>query len=354
MTNICVHSWVNKNLTVAQIFEKTAKSYPNKVALKLDDDKLTFSEANNFCNQVASYFREKGFKKGDTIALLMETKVEFPFFWVGLSKIGVPTALINFNLRQDPLIHSIKSAESKAIIVSAELKDAIAQIRDHPDIKNLPIYQYNTKKDKAEFLPGAINLRAELDAVSIQTTFTDKTFAPKDKLVYIYTSGTTGLPKAAVITHVRYMFMSMGVYFMHALRKDDIIYNPLPLYHTAGGMVGVGNVLLQGLTMVLRKKFSASNYWADCIKHNCTVGQYIGEICRFLLSTPPKPEDKQHNVRLIFGNGFKPTIWNQFVSRFNVAQIGEFYGSTEGNSNLGKLRVYYEEWLSTLLNNTHA
>lgn len=286
---------------------------------------------------MASFFREKGFKKGESVALLMETKIEYPFFWVGLSKIGVPTALINFNLRKDPLIHSIKAADCKAIIVSAELKDAVAEIRDHPDIKNLPVYQYNTKKDKADFLPGAINLRAELDSVSLQTQFTDIAFHPKDKLVYIFTSGTTGLPKAAVITHVRYMFLAVGVYCMHALRPNDIIYNPLPLYHTAGGMVGVGNVLLKGLTMALRKKFSASNFWADCIKYECTVAQYIGEICRFLLSTPPKPEDSQHSVRLIFGNGFKPQIWNQFVSRFNVPQIGEFYGSTEGNSNLGEL-----------------
>lgn len=133
------------------------------------------------------------------------------------------------------------------------------------------------------------------------------------------------------------MFMSMGVYFMHAIRLSDVIYNPLPLYHTAGGMIGIGIVCLKGVSMAVRKKFSASNFWADCIKHKCTVAQYIGEICRFLLSTPPKSEDTAHNVRLIFGNGFKPQIWNQFVSRFQVAQVGEFYGSTEGNSNLGKL-----------------
>lgn len=191
-------------------------------------------QGNKFSSQVATYFREKGYTKGDAIALLMETKIEYPFFWIGLSKIGVTTALINYNLRQDPLIHSIKSANCKAIIVSAELVDALTSIRDHPDIKSLPIYQYNSTKDKREYIPGAINLKAELDAVSISTNFVDKNFTPKDKLVYIYTSGTTGLPKAAVITHVRYMFMSMGVYYMHAINEDDVIYNPLPLYHTAG------------------------------------------------------------------------------------------------------------------------
>lgn len=203
--------------------------------------------------------------------MLMETKVEYPYFWVGMSKIGVVTALINFNLRRDPLVHSIKAANSKAIIVSAELKDALEEIRDHPDIKGLQIYQYNGPKDKQDLMSGAINLKSELDSVSISHDFKDKSFTPKDKLVYIYTSGTTGLPKAAVITHVRYMFMSMGVYYMHAIQNDDIIYNPLPLYHTAGGMIGIGIVNLKGISMALRKKFSASNFWADCVKHKCTV-----------------------------------------------------------------------------------
>lgn len=133
----------------------------------------------------------------------METKVEYPFFWIGLSKIGVTTALINYNLRKDPLIHSIKAAGSTAIIVSAELKDALTEIREDAEIKSMPIYQYNGTKDKQEMLSGAIALKGELDDVSIVTSFKDATFTPKDKLVYIYTSGTTGLPKAAVITHVR-------------------------------------------------------------------------------------------------------------------------------------------------------
>lgn len=86
--------------------------------------------------------------------------------------------------------------------------------------------------------------------------------------------------------------------------------------------------------MVLRKKFSASNFWSDCIKYKCTSAQYIGELCRFLLLTPPKPEDTKHSVRFMFGNGLRPQIWNQFVQRFKIEQIGEVYGATESNANL--------------------
>ena len=68
--------------------------------------------------------------------------------------------------------------------------------------------------------------------------------------------------------------------------------------------------------MVIRKKFSASNFWNDCIKYNCTSAQYIGEICRYLLAQPVKVEDKQHKVRMVYGNGLRPQIWNEFKNRY--------------------------------------
>jgi solute carrier family 27 (fatty acid transporter), member 1/4 len=141
---------------------------------------------------------------------------------------------------------------------------------------------------------------------------------------------------------------------MLQVKDNDCIYTPLPLYHTAGGMLGMGSVILFGATMAIRKKFSVTNFWTDCIKYQCTVSeakirifflifklkifqaaQYIGETCRYLLSASEKPEDKEHCVRIMFGNGLRPQIWTNFVTRFNIKQIGEFYGATEGNSNIG-------------------
>ena len=67
------------------------------------------------------------------------------------------------------------------------------------------------------------------------------------------------------------------------------------------------------------------------------AAQYIAETSRFLLRNPPSPEDKKHNLRLMFGNGFRRDIWQEFVTRFNIPKITEFYASTEGNANMGNL-----------------
>jgi solute carrier family 27 fatty acid transporter 1/4 len=70
------------------------------------------------------------------------------------------------------------------------------------------------------------------------------------------------------------------------------------------------------------------------LHYNLQAAQYIGEICRYLLSAPESPEEKKHNVQLMFGNGLRPQIWDLFVRRFNIKRIGEFYGATEGNSSV--------------------
>lgn len=331
--------WEWQNLTVAKLFQRTVKNYPEKIAFILDDTKITFQEAEILSNKIASYFKLKNFQRGETIALLMESRPEYAFIWVGLSKIGIITALINHNLRKETLVHSIKVANSKAVIVGAELIDALNDVRNEEGVKDLPIFQFSDKNQKQDSkfkeLKDSTDLVAELENHEpMDLTDELNITRPKDNMIFVFTSGTTGFPKAAKISNLRYMFMATGMSHMLNVSSDDTIYNPLPLYHTAGGILGVGGVLLVGCTMAIRRKFSASNYWNDCIKYKCTIAQYIGELCRYLLSVPHKPTDTQHTIKVMFGNGLRPQIWKQFVSRFDIPRIAEFYGSTEGNSNL--------------------
>uniref|UniRef100_A0A3P9B583 Long-chain-fatty-acid--CoA ligase n=1 Tax=Maylandia zebra TaxID=106582 RepID=A0A3P9B583_9CICH len=114
------------------------------------------------------------------------------------------------------------------------------------------------------------------------------------------------------------------------VNSKDVIYDTLPLYHSTGLLVFTGAVE-RGIPVVLRSKFSASQFWDDCRKYNVTVIQYIGEIMRYLCNTPQKLSDKNHKVRLAVGNGIRADVWRDFVRRFGEIQIREFYGATEGN-----------------------
>ncbi|XP_024000589.2 long-chain fatty acid transport protein 2, partial [Salvelinus sp. IW2-2015] len=152
----------------------------------------------------------------------------------------------------------------------------------------------------------------------------------KSPALYIYTSGTTGLPKAAVITHER-LYMASSMQAISGVASDDVIYIYLPLYHTAGFMMGLTGAIERGNTVVLRRKFSASNFWDDCRNHKVTVIQYIGEIMRYLCNSPKKDNDRHHKVRLALGNGLRADTWSEFLQRFGDVCVCECYGATEGN-----------------------
>ncbi|KAJ8249378.1 hypothetical protein GJAV_G00234130 [Gymnothorax javanicus] len=151
--------------------------------------------------------------------------------------------------------------------------------------------------------------------------------------LYIYTSGTTGLPKAAVVTQQKLWKVSL-LQATTGVTTEDVIYITLPLYHASGFMVGFTGAIERGATVVLKKKFSASQFWDDCRKYNISVILYIGEIMRYLSNTPKRENDRDHRVRLAIGNGMRADVWREFLSRFGDIRIVEFYGATEGNISL--------------------
>ncbi|XP_011494913.1 PREDICTED: long-chain fatty acid transport protein 4 isoform X2 [Ceratosolen solmsi marchali] len=322
-----------KHRSVADVFQQHVAHNPNKPCLIFEDQEWTFQQIEDYSNKVAYVFKTHGYKKGDAIALLLENRPEYIAIWLGLSKLGIITPLINTNLRKSSLLHSITVAECQALIYGFDLAEAVKDIAPSLDSK-LSLYRLsddvNTPKDELEAKELGHFLA---DAPSMPPVVKDKG-CYSDKLMYIYTSGTTGLPKAAVITNSRFMFIASGIYYLAGFHNSDRFYTPLPLYHTAGGVMSVGQSLLHGATTVIRKKFSASSYFSDCIKYNCTVSQYIGEMCRYILAVPSSPEDIKHNIRVIFGNGLRPQIWHEFVTRFEIPEVCEFYGATEGNANI--------------------
>uniref|UniRef100_A0A8C2HGE4 Arachidonate--CoA ligase n=1 Tax=Cyprinus carpio TaxID=7962 RepID=A0A8C2HGE4_CYPCA len=322
----------NRN-TIPSIFSKTVARHPDKPALVYEatGETWTFSQLDQISNAVAHWALSQGWTSGDVVALFMESRPLQVALWLGLAKVGVEAALINFNLRRDSLLHCVGVSASRALVFGAELADAVSEV------------SFSLSATMVRFSTGDLSpdQMAALKCHPLDSILASQTlFFPRpltDRLFYIYTSGTTGLPKAAIVVHSRYYRIAAFGYHSFRMRPDDVIYDCLPLYHSAGNIMGVGQCLIHGLTVVVKKKFSASRFWEDCIKHNCTVVQYIGEICRYLLSQPVRPSERQHRVRLAVGNGLRPSVWEAFMERFGVKQIGEFYGATECNCSIANM-----------------
>ena len=155
-----------------------------------------------------------------------------------------------------------------------------------------------------------------------------------DRALLIYTSGTTGLPKAANVSHRRLLEWSFWFAGLMNTGPDDRMYDCLPMYHSVGGVVATGAVLVRGGSVLIREKFSAHQFWDDVLDWDCTLVQYIGELCRYLVNAPENPRERAHHIRMCCGNGLRADVWEKFQKRFAIPRILEFYASTEGNVSL--------------------
>ncbi|CAF1983617.1 unnamed protein product [Rotaria magnacalcarata] len=320
------------------IFRDNVKCYKSKPCFIFEDTSLSFQQVEDLTNQLANYFLAEGYCHGDVIALLLDNSIEYPCVWIALSKIGCITALINSNLRAIPLLHSIRTVNAKGIITSKQLLPEIESELMTLDVNK--VYLFDPKQKSAthfsnghsSMLPfETVQLYDKLEQCSTQPT-KPIPYNLKHPVFYIFTSGTTGLPKAAVIKHSRFFLGSFGFIVATGVTDKDIMYDTLPLYHSLGGWICITYSLLGGCTTVLRKKFSASNFWKDCVRYRCTGFTYVGELLRFLLAQPLSEYDRKHSIRLCCGNGLRKNLWIPFVERFNIRNVYEFYAATESNA----------------------
>ncbi len=319
----------DSDVLVCDDFEDAVDKFADHTALVFEGERYTYRQLDALANRFAAWADAQGLKPGDTVALLLPNRAEYIPAWVGLAKLGVASAMINNNLTGAALAHCLSISNANHVITDSESLAAIETIRAGL-----------ARPLKYWVIDTAFTAAADRHALDLK----DPKLAPerppkarrtglkaRDVALYIYTSGTTGMPKAAKITHMRAQLYMRSFAGATKANAEDKIYCVLPLYHATGGLCGVGSALLNGGTIVLRRKFSASHFWPDVIENNCTMFVYIGELCRYLVNQDPGPNDRKHHLRLAFGNGLRPEVWEEFQARFGVERIMEFYGSTEGN-----------------------
>ncbi|KPA18616.1 very long-chain acyl-CoA synthetase isoform X1, partial [Candidatus Magnetomorum sp. HK-1] len=158
-----------------------------------------------------------------------------------------------------------------------------------------------------------------------------------DTAMLIFTSGTTGLPKAVKITNRRWCLAALASAAGGNIKPRDTIYCCLPLYHSSAMLILVGGAVIGGSRLAIAPRFSMTSFWDDIRNYGVTVVGYIGELCRYLLNSPPGEKDTQHSVRLFMGNGMQKNVWEKILQRFKPDRVLEFYASTEGNMILANL-----------------
>jgi fatty-acyl-CoA synthase len=335
--------------TVADLWEDSVGWYRMNEALAFEGRSYSYEAMDAEVNRVANWAAlaeaqgGAGLRRADAVAVFMHNRPEFVFAWLGLAKIGARAALINSNLHGDSLFHAVDVSAASAVIVGPELLDALATVLPKLAASGRPmrVFVYAGADPAA---PAAAMRDAAAHGLSVvpldPALARASTLAPArsvrlgislmDPVFYIYTSGTTGMPKPCIVSHKRVHYFWMVFSTFNFFSSSTRVYVALPMYHTNGGVVST-SAWMYGGCVIMRRKFSASQFWEDCRKYRATTFIYIGELCRYLMAQPPSPADRDHSVTRIIGNGLRGDIWKQFQERFGVRYVFEFYGSTEGN-----------------------
>ena len=325
----------SKAVGLGLCIEKSVNENPNGLALLYQDRQLTYTEFNQWINRLAHYFLSQGIVKGDCIAIIVENRPELLAVVGACAKIGAIAAMVNTAQKGKVLAYSINLVEPKMMVVGQECLEAYQAIREDThvaddkhfyladqDTLNLPSIAPEQWQNLAELVLG----QSDKNPLNCQSIY------PDDPCFYIYTSGTTGMPKAVVFNHGRYMkaYGSFGFASVR-LKASDRMYVPLPFYHATAMAICWSSVLAGNACLVMTKKFSASRFWSDIKQYKATSFGYVGELCRYLVEQAPTPHEADNSIRIIVGNGMRPSIWDEFKQRFSIPKIMEFYASSEGN-----------------------
>ncbi|MDR3462920.1 MAG: long-chain-acyl-CoA synthetase [Beijerinckiaceae bacterium] len=315
----------DQTVLLADVVDAHAACAAGAPALLADRGSLTYGALAQRSNQVARWAMDRGLKTGDTVCLMLPNSPDYLAIWLGLSRVGIVTALLNTQITGASLAHCIAIAGARIAIVDSAWLDIYRTAAPEGEI-----WVHGGARAGVPRLEPSIETHASgpLDeAARAGLTL-------RDPALLIYTSGTTGLPKAARVSHYRIRMWSEWFAGLMEATPNDRLYNCLPMYHSIGGVAAVGAMLAAGGAVVVREKFSASRFWDEVAAWDCTIFQYIGELCRYLVNQPARAMERAHRLRLCCGNGLRADIWDAFRSRFAIPRLLEFYAATEGSFSL--------------------
>jgi fatty-acyl-CoA synthase len=298
---------------------QNAEEAPEELAFEMHDERLTWAGLADATSRVAHALSAVGVGPGDVVALVGANSPLYVALTLGISRVGATTALINHHLEGQPLSHAISASKARVALVEAQFIEAVRRRKDlEAQLETVIVYG----GDDAD-LEGRMD-----DAPS--TPFARVPIRASDDYVYIYTSGTTGLPKPCRVSHARSVIAAAAFgQLLFQYRPGDKLYSVLPLYHSSAMLIGAGSAIMTRTPMAMRESFSASKFWHDIQRYQATCLLYIGELCRYLVQTPPTDVEKHNPVRVAVGNGLRADIWEEFQQRFDIPVIREFYSATE-------------------------
>lgn len=310
-----------KATTVRELIRLQASLGDKPLAI-IDEDSISYAEADRSANRIANSLLALGITKGDIVATYLYNSIDHIRLWFACAKIGAIWTPLNIALVNVDLAYTINDVKPRLIVIDHDLLANYAEVRDRVARPGM-IEVLRRGEAGAGWLPFDDLDRGDEREPDVLVHWTDPASI-------IFTGGSTGLPKGILVSNAWYF---PGIFrYLEMLRPqpDDVHIGLGQMYHTIGSAVDILAPVYFGLTTVMTRWFSASKFFDTARRYNCTLSVIIGPTLLALVRQPEKPDDRDNPIRVAAtGTGGIPREnIDRFMDRFGI-DLFELYGQTE-------------------------
>ncbi|EXJ76915.1 hypothetical protein A1O3_10072 [Capronia epimyces CBS 606.96] len=356
-------------------------------ALVFEERSWTYRRLREEIGRWAQVLQQRlGVRNRMVVGLFINNSPEFIFTWWALHKLGAIPAPINTSVTGDHVKHCLKVSEAEMLISTYELAAVVGQTfnlnfhsnldqnNSHspgtdgsitpaafplnpscPRLRCIVLYDHNTYPapdqqwtssngdDNGNGNTISISVIRHDDLPPVVPEMGDFPAASRPKVLhtdpcqYLFTSGTTGLPKALMWPAGYSLSATCAGRYPGMYDKPRRFYICLPMFHGTAAFAAMPPTHATSGTIILARRFSRREFWADVRRSRANAILYIGELLRYLVQAPPDPrfpDEKDHGVELAFGLGLSPTVWRSVRERFGIPWIVEYYSASESTTSL--------------------
>ncbi len=323
---------MNKNRLISDALTAAAKQFPDRESLYCGEEAISYLELDQISDHLASAWLELGLKRGDRIAIIATTQLEWLYCYFAAAKLGIALVGLNVRYRDSELIYMLNQSRAKALITlrsygEIDYPDYLEAI--HSKLHHLQHIVYLS----GPFSDGELNFNEQLDQpIDVARLNAAKALTkPEDVVSVIYTSGTTGQPKGVAITQ-RSQLASAQAQQQHLKNDSDYcMVIPLPLNHVGGITAGVLNVLVGAGSLVLMPEFDPNQYIELMCRLKSQVMVGVPTIYTLMMMQESFAALQKNDIRLIIvgGSNVQPSLGEALQSKFPDAVIMSLYGLSE-------------------------
>jgi long-chain acyl-CoA synthetase len=307
--------------TIRYYFDLRARETPHApyVVAPETGATLTFAQLQRDAIELAAVLAHHRLRKGDNVALMLHNSYQTARLLIGVMYAGYMVVPLNLLAQTSQLAYVLDHSDTQLVFTSAELaprvQEALAGVERYVQVVVI-----------------------DPDAKVIFDAQGGGALAPvtdDDNALLMYTSGTTGKPKGCVLSNRSVIAGGQFTSAAHQLGAQDRVLCVMPLYHINGQIVTTVAPLVHGGSVVMPHRFSASNYWALAVEHQCTWINVVPTIIAYLLNGD---DPRTHGLDISHikfcrsaSAPLPPEQHRAFESKFGIGVI-ETFGMTETNA----------------------